>query len=233
MNRNLIRISSAIIGLILLTVIVLGLSGERGAASQANQTLPGSDEPVYTYISHRIAAPLSESSSSSIWTRERMLAAQPYPLETIAGEPAVSLELSRPDGPPGVIASSPPGIEYSSTSSSTETLETSQATTIGYNYPPPYARYQNFDSYQTYPYSTVGVMFFKQGEAFFRCSAASIGNYAIWTRNCLPRARATVYRVRSVTDGFSGSSNRSSEDLLVCIMLASVLLEMLRSAISF
>lgn len=181
MNRNLIRITSAIIGLILLTVIVLGLSGERGIASQPNQSFAGVEELGRENISHRIPVPLSAGASSTSWTIEEMQAAKPYPLEIIADEPAVSLELSMPDGLPGVVASSPPGLKFSTASNSVETLAPSEVTIVGYEYPPPYARYQNFDSYLSYPYSTVGVMFFKQGGIPFRCSAASIGNYAIWT----------------------------------------------------
>jgi len=56
-----------------------------------------------------------------------------------------------------------------------------QTTTSGYDYPAPFVRYQNFDSYQVYPYSTVGVLFFKQYGVDYRCSAVSIGNSAIWT----------------------------------------------------
>jgi hypothetical protein len=181
MNRNLIRITSAIIGLILLLVIVLGLIGERGIASQPSQSQTENDEIGQNFVSSRSVSSLTEGSTATIWTKEDMLAAQPYPLEINADETAVSLELSRPDGPPGVIASSPPGIDFSAAANSVETLTTSETTVIGYNYPAPYARYQNFDSYLTYPYSTVGVMFFKQGGVAYRCSAASIGNYAIWT----------------------------------------------------
>ncbi|MGW8142859.1 MAG: trypsin-like serine peptidase [Anaerolineales bacterium] len=181
MNRNLLRITSATIGIILLFVIVLVLSGENGLASQPGQSLAETEEPGSGFVSHRTASPLAEGSSATIWTKEAMLAAKPYPLEKIAGEVNVNLELSRPDGPPGVIASSPPGIDFSAAANSVEPLAVSETTVIGYNYPAPYARYQNFDSYETYPYSTVGVLFFKQGGGSYRCSAASIGNFAIWT----------------------------------------------------
>jgi hypothetical protein len=181
MKRNLFRITVAIVGLILFIVIVLGLSSELGVASQPNQSLPETDETAQSIISQRAISPDEENSPATIWTKEAMLAAQPYPLEKIVGEVDVNLELSKPDGPPGVIASSPPGIDFSAAGNSVEPLSSSETAIIGYNYPPPYARYQNFDSYLTYPYSTVGVMFFTQGGIAYRCSAASIGNYAIWT----------------------------------------------------
>lgn len=186
MNRNLIRITIALLGLILVIVIVSGLSGERGAASQPDQTRAETEEPGPKFISHRVAEPLAESLTGTGWTVEDMQAAQPYPVKVNADEAAVSLGLSRPDGPPGVIASSPPGLDFSAAANSVEMLASAEITVVGYDYPPPYARYKNFDSYLTYPYSTVGVLFFKQDGISFRCSAASIGNYAIWTAgHCL------------------------------------------------
>jgi V8-like Glu-specific endopeptidase len=35
--------------------------------------------------------------------------------------------------------------------------------------------------YKVYPHRTVGVLFFSQGGYDYRCSASSIGNYAVWT----------------------------------------------------
>ncbi len=57
----------------------------------------------------------------------------------------------------------------------------SAASLLGYSYPPPYTRYKNFDSYQVFPYSTIGVLFFSQDDVDYRCSAASIGKDAVWT----------------------------------------------------
>jgi V8-like Glu-specific endopeptidase len=180
MNRNLIRISLVIVGIILLTTIVLVLNDEHGAASQPSQEIIPTVEFEQKIISNQAIESLSES-STTIWTREMMLAAQPYPLEIIPEAPAVSLELSKPTGSPGMVPSSPPAGGSPASTESAETLTSSQAIVSGYNYPPPYARYQNFDSYQVFPYSTIGVMFFTQGGVLYRCSAASIGDNAIWT----------------------------------------------------
>ena len=180
MNRNLIRISLAIVGIILLTTIALVLNDERGAASQPSQEVTPTAEFERTIISNQAAERLSEP-TSTIWTKEMMLAAQPYPLEIVQQEPVVSLELTMPSGLPGMVPSSPPVGGSLANSDSTESLSISQATVSGYTYPPPYARYQNFDSYQVFPYSTIGVMFFTQGGVLYRCSAASVGDNAIWT----------------------------------------------------
>ncbi|MCV2884339.1 hypothetical protein OE749_06495 [Aestuariibacter sp. AA17] len=61
-----------------------------------------------------------------------------------------------------------------------------QATSGGYNYPPPYTRYEVFDSYKVYPYRCVGKLFFKRNGKSYVCSASSIGGDAIWTAgHCL------------------------------------------------
>ncbi len=180
MKRNLIRILSVTVGILLLTVIVLGLSGRSWAASQVGRAIGSTSESRGGNISNRAIETLSGPSAHS-WTKERMLAAQPYPLEILPNEPAVRLELAKPDGAPVIIPGSPPEVGLRTSTISEEMLPFSQATVTGYNYPPPFARYQNFDSYQVYPYSTVGVLFFKQAGVLYYCSAASIGNNGIWT----------------------------------------------------
>ena len=180
MKRNLIRILSVTVGILLLTVIVFGLSGDRSTAAHDNQAIAATTDLGRGNISNRAAETLSGPSTHS-WTKESMLAAQPYPLEIVPNEPAVSLELAKPSGAPGIIPGSPPEVGQRTTTFSEETLALSQATVTGYNYPPPFVRYQNFDSYLVYPYSTVGVLFFEQAGVPYWCTAASIGNNGIWT----------------------------------------------------
>ena len=61
-----------------------------------------------------------------------------------------------------------------------------QATSGGYNYPPPSTRHEVFDEYTVWPYRTIGKLFFKRNGGRYVCSAASIGNNAIWTAgHCL------------------------------------------------
>ena len=180
MKRNFVRISSLLAGILLLTAVVLFLSGKPGAASQSEPATTPRNDPGGGNVSTRGIKVLS-SSESQPWTRERMLAAQPYPLETITSEPEYSLQLNRPQGEPTFLAGSPPAADQQEVAVQPLSQSTSLAAASGYDYPAPFARYQNFDSYQVYPYTTVGVLFFKQYGADYRCSAASIGNSAIWT----------------------------------------------------
>jgi hypothetical protein len=69
------------------------------------------------------------------------------------------------------------------------------ATTGGYNYPGPYNRYEVF-CYDRSSYITIGETFFElQGN--YVASAASIGNYAIWT------AGHCVHTSEGRSDGWS------------------------------
>jgi V8-like Glu-specific endopeptidase len=121
------------------------------------------------------------STEAQPWTTERMLAAKPYPLETTASTQDFTLQLSQAVGEPGFIPGSPPAGMQTTLSMQQENAPTVQTAASGYSYPAPFVQYQNFDSYQVYPYSTVGVLFFRQYGVDYRCSAASIGNRAIWT----------------------------------------------------
>lgn len=180
MNRNMIRIASVTVGILIFAMVIFGLSGDRSSAASNNQTTPDSTIPGRENISSRSVETLSGSTNHG-WTQEMMLAAQPYPLEIDPGESIVSLELTKPSGSPGIIPGSPPQVEGDIPTRIEERLASSQVTVLGYNYPPPFARYQNFDSYLVYPYSTVGALFFKRGVNLYFCSAASIGNSGIWT----------------------------------------------------
>ena len=120
------------------------------------------------------------------WTSERMENAKYYPLPKVEGSPPPigTLEPEETVGESGMI----PGGSSESTYSLEDLLAGIQTGTLGYPYPPPYTRYENFNGenspwpeYKAYPYVTVGVLFFTQNGLDYRCSASSIGNYAIWT----------------------------------------------------
>jgi V8-like Glu-specific endopeptidase len=179
-RRNPKRLLTLIVVMLLLTIFVLGVSGESGIASTIKRVAASSEGLGGSEISvHFVSA--SGPSESQPWTEEELLAAQPYPLERMPGEPAVSLEFAMPDGDPVLIPGSPPKGAKLGAAANEDSLIFSRTASIGITDPPPYIRYENFDSYMEYPYSTVGVLIFEQGGSIYQCSAASIGNNAIWT----------------------------------------------------
>ena len=183
MNRNRFRLSTVIIIILLVALFSVGAIDSQVAASSAAQT-PHTAATADQDGGGEVSAKTNSTewlAASRPWTKERMLAAQPYPLVTTEGELTLSTELTEPVGQPGLKPSSPPeGFDIPSIAE--ESIEISSAAyMLGYSYPPPYTRFKNFDSYQVFPYSTIGVLFFSQYDVDFRCSAASIGKDAVWT----------------------------------------------------
>ena len=184
MKQNPNRFSTITIVSLTLTIFVLGVMNFNSSSVVASSGEPETAATEFTkgkgVISPRETG-IQLAVANQPWTKERMEAAKPYPLEAIDGEPAMSIELVESDEPPGLIPSNPPeGVNLTITIEDDPEI-LSGTVPLGYIYPAPYTQYQNFDSYQVFPYSTVGVLFFSQDEVDFRCSAASIGNFAIWT----------------------------------------------------
>ena len=180
MRRNPVRLFTLSVSILLLTIFFFGVGGESGIASPIKRAMASSAHSGGSEISVHFVSTSGISESQS-WTKEDMLAAKPYPLERMPGEPAVSLEFAMPDGNPVVFPGSHPKGTNQFIATNSDSLTTSQRAPLGLGEHPPYIRYENFDSYTEYPYSTVGVLFFKQDDVPYRCSAASIGNNAIWT----------------------------------------------------
>lgn len=117
--------------------------------------------------------------SSQLWTMEEFLEAEPCDIIEV-DEEALKQKLAEETNGQGLTQGGEP--ETLEDDSDAET----QATSGGYNYPGPYTRYEVFDDYTVYPYRTIGKLFFKRGSGSYVCSAASIGNNAIWTAgHCL------------------------------------------------
>ena len=185
------RFIHVLAGIALLVAIVYVAAGVPGMASPGDPDPPPEPDRGGGNVSHRTISTLS-SVDARPWTRERMQAANPYPLESTDQEIDFSLQLEGLQSTPGFIPGSPPSA--GTFSNAQEEDPQFQASSNGYSYPAPFAQYQNFDSYQVYPYSTVGVLFFTQYGVDYRCSAASIGNRAIWTAgHCIHKGDNSQY----------------------------------------
>lgn len=198
MRRRVLRLFYLVAGIIFLAAVIFAASGGTGAASQGGpDSTSGIDQGGGNVSSNTIT--LLSNSDSQQWTRERMLAAQPYPLESLNNDHEFSLQLNPSKGDPAFISGSPPTAVQFDISVQQDVNSLVQTTTSGYDYPAPFVRYQNFDSYQVYPYSTIGVLFFKQYGIDYRCSAVSIGNSAIWT------AGHCIHKGDNSEDGWSSN----------------------------
>ena len=198
MRNSVLRISYLLVGIILLIALIFVTSGVfvtgfQAQAGASQETDPGGGNVSTSTIS------LMAGTETQAWTTERMLAAEPYLLENTASTQDFTLQLNQAVGEPGFIPGSPPAGTQTTLSVQPEKLSNAQTAASGYSYPAPFIQYQNFDSYQVYPYSTVGVLFFRQYGVDYRCSAASIGNRAIWT------AGHCIHKGDNSTQGWSSN----------------------------
>lgn len=135
--------------------------------------------------------------SANYWTPERMAKAKPYPLKS----PRLikKRSSSRPSGLPGSGNSALPGQTLASIMEETLPFAYIPSSTQGYNYPPPFARYQNFDSYSTYPYATVSKIFFTDGGTDYVCSGAVWPSHSVLTAgHCVYNDEANRYHTNVV-----------------------------------
>jgi V8-like Glu-specific endopeptidase len=183
------------LGLLLLTLIFIitsGVSNAAVASADSQEIISQSHDGETGVISAR-ESNVEWTANQQPWTKSRMLDAKPYPLPNVGGLPTTLSELPRPAGDPIFIPSTPPDNTSPAFQVENDFENLSGDSLLGYDYPAPFTRYENFDDYTVFPYSTVGVLFFKQNGTDYRCSAASIGNNALWTAgHCVHDGSGTV-----------------------------------------
>ncbi len=186
MNRTPSVFPLLAIGLLLFTLIYIATTSFPGgliasAASGDSQEIANPSQNGGTGVISARDSNVEWNANQQPWTTSRMLAAQPYPLPKIDGVPSTVRDQSQPTGEPAFIPSTPPENSSQATQNEEDIASLSSDSIQGYNYPAPFTRYENFDDYSVFPYSTVGVLFFTQNSTDYRCSAAAIGNNALWT----------------------------------------------------
>jgi hypothetical protein len=98
------------------------------------------------------------------WTTEDFLSAEPYPLPDITEE-MVSEFLEKMTSPSAKGGSTVAGGPPSSTDSAGDD---NAGELTGFPYPPPFNQHEVLVPYTTYPYSTIGKLFFRQGAGLQR-----------------------------------------------------------------
>jgi V8-like Glu-specific endopeptidase len=184
MKKNPNRFASIILAVLFLTIFVVGVMSFNNSPVVASSGDSKSTTDEITEGKGVISSRGTDKEltvASQPWSKERMEAAIPYPLEPLDGKPDANIELAHSDDLPGLIPSKPPEGVNITTNVEKEAAILSNTAPLNYTYPAPYTQYENFDSYEVFPYSTIGVLFFSRYGFDYRCSAASIGNFAIWT----------------------------------------------------
>lgn len=142
--------------------VLAALGGAVAAADRADQLLSSGQIVPF---------------ASSYWTPDRMSKAQPYPMERASMKSAgASNPRSHPTPRgPEVIGYSgyPDDYRPARRDDSSGISEAPFVGAQGYSYPPPFARYENFDQYSVYPYKTVAKIFFSDNGSDYVCSGSS------------------------------------------------------------
>ncbi|MGW8142858.1 MAG: trypsin-like serine peptidase [Anaerolineales bacterium] len=185
MEYTLSRKFLLIIGTFILSFAIIGgaIAPVSGLAQPAEDNTQPIELTTQTDADGVISARDSSvefTSSRQPWTLARMQAARPYPIPNKVLDPSAVVTPPQPAGDPIYIPSVPPK-DYSTATQEINPGTLSSEAVLGFTYPAPYTRYENFDDYTVFPYSTTGVLFFSQNGSDFRCSAASIGNNTVWT----------------------------------------------------
>ena len=121
------------------------------------------------------ASPEQELAAATEWTMDAMQAAQPYPIPDVTEEMVRAfIETSQSSSTKG--GDSTPGGKPGAPDSTPD-----DQAVAGHSYPPPFNQHEVLTPYTTYPYCTIGKLFFNQNGGSWVASAASIGNSAIWT----------------------------------------------------
>lgn len=136
------------------------------------------------------------------WTREEMMAAQPIDLGVTDEQLAkAAAEYDLSGGPGSEEGGLPDDLRARQAAgpalAGDDLLAEPDAGDLGkgYGYPAPYTRYQVFVPYTTFPFRTVGKVFFtKPGVGNFVCSASSIGGDGVLTAaHCVHDSDSNTY----------------------------------------
>ena len=120
-----------------------------------------------------ITSPAEQTAAASEWQTLDFLAAEPYPLPEVSDAIIEEYLQSQLDSASQAGSSTPGGAPGSG--------DDEEQPTAGFSYPPPFNQHEVLTPYTTYPYCTVGKVFFRQNGGSWVASAASIGNNGNFT----------------------------------------------------
>jgi V8-like Glu-specific endopeptidase len=178
MKSKLLRYLSVVFAVLMIAGLIFGTISFK--ASAASPISSGGDTEV---AATGVISALDQGwkPATRLWTKAEMAAAKPYPLPVKSGEPTISIELDEPTGTPGMSPGGAPLGKKVKAVTQADLAIFEGVSPLGFSYPAPFTRYENFANYNIYPYITVGKVYFQQYGVSYVCSGASIGNYAIWT----------------------------------------------------
>lgn len=173
----------------LLLVLSLFLTLAVGSFTPGNQAAASPNVAPTTPLggaNEQVASSATTARNSvHVWTREEMLNAKPYPIPSSDATPQQPQSVPSSNGPltsaPGGAATNPNVKALKAITDPFHGLDGMQPD--DYSYPFPYYRSEIYADYTSYPYSTIGKVFFTDPSngGNYVCSASSAGNHAVWT----------------------------------------------------
>jgi V8-like Glu-specific endopeptidase len=167
-----------------LAVLVAGVTVGSSLPAHVTHAAPAADDASVS------ASPLAVSPQAAAradlftrlyWTPDRMRAATPADVLTVAG-PAPAARIQAPQGPAGSVAPALPTAgalaPAAATSATTPAVAVPALTPAAYTYPFPFTRFEVFTPYTSWPYDTEGKVFFhdSRGGGNFVCSGSVINS---------------------------------------------------------
>ena len=153
---------------------------EKASDGNPGELKPDTDLPVDADTEGNISSPESAiqtmAEAAEIWTVSAMELAEPCDIIEIDEEAVDEVAEALADEKTKLIPGGEPEDIDEPRPDSTEDIET-----LGYSYPAPFTRWENFCDYRIWPFRAVGKLFFKQNGRSYVCSASSIGGCAIIT----------------------------------------------------
>ena len=166
--RSFVCIFGSMLFAVLAVALIIGLLGSFTPAA-AQPAEPAKPAQVMIVRSPDQPSGGGLKASGFVWTEEEMRRAIPVPTENNSQD-LTNLPMGIPDGPPGWAPSVPPkGMNL-------------PALTSGKNlFPSLDGTYENSNDYSLFPFRATGKVFFTHDNIPHLCSAAVIGDYAVWT----------------------------------------------------
>ena len=148
----------------------------RVEGGQGTGDVPVDEAPPFGNISSPVQALTTMDQAEEVWTVAEMESAEPCDIIEIDEEAVDAADTLAEDEAARLIPGGEPEDVDEPGPESGGDIEL-----LGYSYPAPFTRWENFADYNLWPYRAVGKLFFKQGGKSFVCSASSIGGCAIIT----------------------------------------------------
>jgi hypothetical protein len=170
-KRNLTKGLGAIFVIVMLSAIVMVPSAALSAPPG-----PGGTDQDSLVTAPAIATAAQAQAAVAYWTAERMAAAKPYPMPvlTAKGSAKPAITGSAATGPAGTVKGFAPGAKPNTTPTLVSALLPMAWTRAYYSYPFPYDRSSVPPATSpTYPWQTIGKVFFTQNGVNYVCSGTS------------------------------------------------------------